>query len=392
MRMLVSTLNAASHLRTLTPLASAARAAGHDVVVAGPRGMAAEVRDDYRLDFHPVGIDWTADDASAEAIGRQLAFGAHRAYTDMLVNRVFFGEPALRAAAGIRSFAADWGADVVVRVAEEFGGYLAAEALDIPHVAVASGCTHLLRRDDIKTDLRRVRAAFGLPDDEAPDPYRHLLASFTPPGYSPEIDAITPRHYRHGQPIRRGERAPSWLADLPADRPLVLAAFGSVISGLPWKLAPIATSVLAALADLDCVAIMAAGDSAKELDVHAPEHVRVVDTIAQPLHVEAADLFLTHAGFGSVREALRAGTPMVAIPIIGDEPYHAARCADLGVATVVAPTAGAGKLRAACAEVLGEPGYRAASRRVARAMTTLPGVEQLVDDIEALTERDGETH
>lgn len=384
MRILITTLDARSHLRALVPIATAARAVGHDVVVAGPAVMASEVRGEYGLDFRPVGIDWTADDTNAETIARQLGFGAHRGYTDTLLHRVFLGEPALLAAGDIAAFAQHWRPDAVVRVAEEFGGYLAAEALGIPHMAVASGCTHLLRAGDIEAELREVRSKFGLADVAKPDPYRYLLASFTPPAYSHDLDAATLRHYRHTQPARRGEQAPPWLADLPTDKPLVFAAFGSVISGLSWKLGPIAAGVAKALSELDCVAVMAAGVMAKELADELPDQVHVVDSAAQPLLIEAADLFITHAGFGSVREALRAGTPMVAAPIIGDEPYHAARCADLGVAKVVAQNAGPKVIGRACAEVLGTPSYREAARRVARSMLSLPGVDQLVDDMCAL--------
>lgn len=386
MRILITTLDASSHLRAVVPVATAARAAGHDVVVAGPAGLARAVRDDYGLDFQPAGVDWTADDASAEAIGRQLAFGAHRAYTDTLAQKVFFGPPALRAAADLFAFAGRWRPDVVVRVAEDFGGYLAAERLGLPHAAVASGCTHLLTAAAIGAELRRIRREFGLPDDPDPDPYRYLLASFTPPSYSTDLGGTTVRCYRQAQPARRGERAPDWLAELPAGRPLVFAAFGSVIPGLSWKLEPIASAVVAALSELDCVAVVAAGDTAKDLAAQLPGQVRVVDTAAQPLLIEAADLFITHAGFGSVREALRAGTPMVALPIIGDEPYHAARCAELGVAKVVPPTAGPRVIGRACAKVLAGPEYRTAARRVSRVMLTLPGVDVLVEDLGQLAQ------
>jgi N-glycosyltransferase len=386
MRILITTINATSHLRALSPVAVAAVAAGHDVLVAGPAGMGDEVRGDYGLDFRPVGVDWTAGGDNAETIGRHLAVGAHRAYTDTLKERVFFGEPALRAAEDIRDIAATWRADVIVRVAEEFGGYLAAEALGIPQIAIASGCTHLLRTADIQPELARLHAGFGLPGTGTLDPYRHLLASFTPPGYTADLATPALRHYRHTQPSRLGERVPDWLADLPADKPLVFAAFGSVISGQSWKLAPIANALVSALGDVDCTAVVAAGDTAKELAERAPGNVRVVDTVAQPLIVEAADVFVTHAGFGSVREALRAATPMVAVPIIGDEPYHAARCADLGLAKVVPPTASARVLARACTEVLETPSYRASARRVARTMLALPGVEELVEDIRVIAE------
>jgi N-glycosyltransferase len=381
MRILIATLDSRSHLRTLVPLALTARAAGHDVVVAGAENMGAEVTSEYGLEFTPSGLDWPNTPAG-EFVGQQLAFGAGKGFVDALIKQVFLGEYGLKSGHDILEFAQSWQPDVIVRVAEEFGGYLAAEKLGIPHVAVASGDTHQLQAADIKTGLRKLRAKFGLPDEAEPDPYRYLLASFTPPGYSPELTAAaTLRHYRQTQPERAGEQLPDWVAGLPADQPLVFAAFGSVLSELSWKLGPVTANIVKALSEIDCQAVIAAGVMAEELAGQVPEHLHIVESIAQPLLIETTDLFITHAGFASVREALRAGTPMVAVPSFGDQPYQAGRCAELGLARVVSPTAGPKALMRACTEVLTEPSYAHAARRVARGLATLPGVPTLVEDV-----------
>lgn len=383
MRILISTIDATSHLRTLAPIAHIARARGDEVLIAAPVGLGAEVAA-HGLPFVAVGVDWTTDPGTAEAIGRQLAFGAHRDYTTTLVERVFLGEPALCAAADLHRLIGSWRPDVLLRVAEEFGGYLAAERAGLPHVAVASGCTHLLDASAVRAPLRRLRDRYGLPAVDNPDPYRHMLAAFTPPGYDDYRTPDTLRRYRQAQPGRVGERLPEWVAELPADRPLVYAAFGSVVPGLDWKMQPLASTVLAALAKLDCVAVVAAGSTAPALSAPS-EHVRVVDRVPQPLLLETADLFLTHAGFGSVREGLRAGTPMVAVPVIGDEPYHADRLARLGVAATL-PATGLrpDRLTAACARVLSTPSYREAARAVRRRVLALPPVEALIADVATL--------
>jgi N-glycosyltransferase len=249
----------------------------------------------------------------------------------------------------------------------------------------------MLTPELIADKLGTLRASYGLPADG--DPYPYLLASFTFPGYCPELDAIgTIRHYRQPQAARRGERVPDWLAGTgdaawpPAGKPLVFAAFGSVLPGVSWKTGPIIAAVLRALNDLDCAAVLAAGPTAADLIGEAGPLVRVVETAPQPLLIEAADLFITHAGFGSVREALRAGTPMLAIPIIGDQPYHAARCADLGTARSLRTTASPAAIGRACAEMLAPgAGYQAAARRVQRECLTLPPVDDLVEDLVALT-------
>ncbi|MEV0001623.1 glycosyltransferase [Micromonospora sp. NPDC050980] len=383
MRILISTIDAASHLRVLAPVALAALAGGHEVLVAAPAGLRHEAGA-HGLDFAPVGEDWTRDAVTVEAIGRQLAFGAHRDYNSTLVERVFLGEPALSAAADLQRLIRAWQPDVLLRVAEEFGGYLAAERAGLPHAAVASGYTHLLGPTAVRAPLRRLRERYGLPDTDAPDPYPWLLAAFTPPGYEDHPTPGTLRRYRQAQPDRAGERLPGWVGRLPSDRPLVFAAFGSVVPDVDWKMRPLAGTVLAALGALDCVAVVAAGSTAANL--HSGwEHVRVVDRVAQPLLLEAADLFVTHAGFGSVREGLRAGVPMMAVPVIGDEPYHADRCARLGVAGVLpAANLRPQRLTAACADVLSTPSYREAARVVQRRLLALPPVDVLVADLVTL--------
>lgn len=380
MRILFSTVKAASHLRTLVPVALAARERGHTVAVAGAPSMGAEVTGEYGLDFVPAGGDWTTDAGTAEAIGRQLAFGAHDAYLTTLVDRVFLGPPAAHLARDI--LALDRRPDLVVRVAEEFGGYLAAEALGIPHAAVASGCTHLLGPDRVGARVAAARTAFGLPAETA-DPYRFLLASFAPPGYLDGVlDGGKPRYYRQPEVRRVGERLPAWLSTVDGERDLVYVAFGSVLPGLGWKLRPVLNAVVDALGRLDRPVVVAAGAAAGELS-RVPAGVRVVDRVAQPPLLRRCGLFVTHCGFASVREALAAGTPMVCLPIIGDEPYHAARCAALGVGRVV-PAVSARSVAAAVADVLGTARYAERARAVRAEIDALPSVDELVADLEAL--------
>src|SRR4029079_1150734 len=83
MRILFTTLNATSHLRLLAPIVLAARAAGHETLLAGPSGLAAEAAE-YVLAFAPVGTDWTHDQALTSTVAQQLAFGAHEDYNRTL--------------------------------------------------------------------------------------------------------------------------------------------------------------------------------------------------------------------------------------------------------------------------------------------------------------------
>jgi UDP:flavonoid glycosyltransferase YjiC (YdhE family) len=83
--------------------------------------------------------------------------------------------------------------------------------------------------------------------------------------------------------------------------------------------------------------------------------------------------------------ALAAGLPLVNIPLGGDQPENAARCAEMGVGLTIPPeerTAEA--IRAAVREILSSPMYRENARRISEQMAALPGPEYAVALLERL--------
>jgi N-glycosyltransferase len=96
-------------------------------------------------------------------------------------------------------------------------------------------------------------------------------------------------------------------------------------------------------------------------------------------------VFVTHAGFNSVKESMIAGIPMVAIPSTADQPYCADRCAALGVAEIIAPDRRKPDVvRAATLRVLGNSSYRAKAIEFRRQMLALPGHDHMVEFLERL--------
>jgi UDP:flavonoid glycosyltransferase YjiC (YdhE family) len=93
----------------------------------------------------------------------------------------------------------------------------------------------------------------------------------------------------------------------------------------------------------------------------------------------ASEIFVTHAGFSSVREALSAGVPMVAVPLFADQTANAVRVRELGVG-VRADAAGltADSLAAAVELVLGDPAYRSAARGFRGSIAELPPITDFV--------------
>jgi N-glycosyltransferase len=202
-----------------------------------------------------------------------------------------------------------------------------------------------------------------------------------PQAYEPDAVPVPGiRRYRQTSPLLPGDRLPRWLVDRPAGRPLVLVAFGTITPGLAaWRDA--VGAIVAGLGEVDCTVVVLGGG----LPGTPPANVRLVDWLPQPLVLECCDLFVTHGGFNSVREALRLGVPMVIVPWLTDQPANAARCAQLGVARAIDPdelTPAA--VSGACTCVLEDPAYRRRAATIRRHMLALPGLDVLVSDLEAI--------
>jgi N-glycosyltransferase len=393
MRILFTTLPVETHLRPLVSVAEAARARGHEVAVCAPASFRDEV-ELYGLPLLPAGKDW---------ITAMLAplFGADSIPADQisalmrrLVSEGIPGDGALGMAYDVIGHIRDFRADVVVREAYEMGGYLAAEAVGVPHasVGVVGRATEFLDPALLGPPLDERRRALGLPPDpRAERPYAHLHAHFMPPDYDPEELAIpTLRCYRHHTVDRPGDALPPWVGRIDPARPLVYASLGTV-APLFRAADDRLRAIVEGLGDADCEAVVAVGQGrCEELAAAAPPNVHVVDTVAQPLLLDTVDLLVTHAGFTSVRESLRAGVPMVAVPWIAENHLIARRCAELGLALVLDwESLDAGTVSRACAAALADPALRARARSMQRQMLSLGSVDALVADIEELAARPG---
>src|SRR6476646_3596908 len=145
MRILFTTKNGAGHFGPLIPFARAFRRAGHDVLVAAPRGAAGMVR----AEGLPL---WTFDDPPAGERGDIFArIDARAAYPGV------FG--ACRA----------WEPDAVVSEITEFAGPLAAEAVGVPSATVGLSQRGKEERviPVVLRALDELRERFGLRPDPA---------------------------------------------------------------------------------------------------------------------------------------------------------------------------------------------------------------------------------
>ena len=105
---------------------------------------------------------------------------------------------------------------------------------------------------------------------------------------------------------------------------------------------------------------------------------------------EMEDLVVTHAGHGTTIKALSRGVPLVCLPMGRDQNDVAARVVAAGAGVRLRPGSKAGKVAKAIQEVLGDPAYAAAARRMAESIASDVDPDRAVAEIEALLPRSAE--
>jgi N-glycosyltransferase len=276
--------------------------------------------------------------------------------------------------------------DLVLRDGGEFSGLLVAEALGVPQLA-ASGTANVLDPAELQPVLNRRRGEVGLPTVADPGAiHRYGRLESMPEQYSFTAWRDTGTVHRYQQPaaIRAGGSLPGWLAELPAEQPLVVAAVGTVLPASVFDAARLLRTITAALGELDCQAVVATGGVELGPVAVPSDRVHLVDRVDQPLLLRCAQLLVTHGGYNSVREAIGAGVPMAVLPCFGDQHTNAERVHAHGLGRHLPATTSPGELASLVRELLADTGVTARIRQAQRRMLALPPVEAVVDLLEKL--------
>jgi UDP:flavonoid glycosyltransferase YjiC (YdhE family) len=397
MRVLLTGLPIFSHIvPALVPVARALQAQGHDVAVASGASVAEVVRSAGIRFVELAGIGSHAELAEGSELAElaRLTTIPHpatlvgRGYPPADADRdfqlMFLGPLARLSTAGILAAARPWRPDLVVSESLEYGGYLAAASLGVPHAVLDTAPLMTLTHPAIPDWLDDLRVARGLPPAQGQSRHGGLFRAGLLPRcwYPTSLDGPSLRVY---QPP---EKAPSTPVEpLPGRRPgepFVLATMGSVAPDLLNGHRRIFEALLTALGRVGCPAVVALG-SKQALAAWTgdrPPNVRLTDFAPQRSLLSMSSVFVTHAGFSGVREALLAGVPMITVPLFGDQQPNAARVTELGagldhcVTSISTQTLTAGLRR-----VLDEPSFRTAAQEIRRLSRDLPGFDQLASDL-----------
>ncbi|MFF9670987.1 glycosyltransferase [Streptomyces eurythermus] len=400
MRVLCTTLGSPSHGRAQLPLLRALAKAGHQVLVVTTEALAPVFHDDdvevraVLPQFDPIAM-----------LGPHLAElqdGAELSLSSPVLPRLL-----MRALAGpsikphldiLAPVAREFRPDLILRDGMDMAAVLTAERLGVPQLPTPSGFSNTIEPEEVLPRLNERRRELGLPERDDPlSLVAHGRVDYVPPSHSFCRHLPPALAYRQTVDVERHQVLPGWVVELPTDRPLVYAAIGTALpvvreqmgagaNPLPVEIPDVTESleaILGAAAELDDCTVIVSTSGVPVDTGGLPGHVRVTERVPQPLLLESVDLFLTHGGFNSVREALRTGTPLAVLPHFGDQHVNAERVVELGLGGHITDRSVRG-ITDVCRTLLADPAPRARMRAAQLAMLTLPDIEQAVGDLEAI--------
>ena len=369
MRVLFTFTGGRGHVEPLLPLATAARSAGHAVAFAGRPSVLPVV---LELDFEAFATEPPGKPAQRIPLRRLDPEREARDFRDG-----FAAHLARQRAPRVAALCSEWRPDVVVCSETDFGAMVAAERLELPFASVVVLAAGTFAFPElVGGPLDRVRAEHGLPPDpELAMLSGHLVLAPLPPSYRDPAFPLPPttRYFR-----------PLDVAGAPPDDPAaVYFTLGTVFN---LESGNLFSRVLSGLAELPVEVVATVGSEIDPAEFGPlPPHVRVERFLAQAEILPRCSAVVSHGGSGSVLGALAHGLPQVLIPMGADQPLNAARCEELGVARVLDAVAATPEtVREAVADVLTEPGYRAAAGRLEEEFAALPGPELAVQLLERL--------
>jgi len=390
-RFLFTTLAGSGHFHPLVPPAKALEQAGHVVAFAAPSSFRASIeRSGFQA--YPAGFDRPHDGADDRFLQLTRAIDAlppdGPARTLFRIRDLFAGLYAERMIPDLLAIADEWRPDAIVRDVGEFGAYIAAEVLDIPHATVRSNTmlSTYSERHIVSAQISRLRAAYGLaPDPDSASLFRYLHLAFEPPHFhDPALPLAPTSHLLRPIPFDQSgdEILPAWVAGLPP-RPTVYATLGTAFNR---RVPELFKAILDGLRTEPVNLILTVGRDGNpaELGPQA-DGTHVERYVPQNLLFPHCALVVCHAGFSTVTASLSHGLPMVTLAIDADQPVNAHRCSALGVAEVIeyglrTPES----IRDAVRRVLDTPGYRLKAEAIRDEMVLLPGPDHAAGLLERL--------
>lgn len=203
----------------------------------------------------------------------------------------------------------------------------------------------------------------------------------TSPLFQPYADSFDHERYRFVGPILQPRpEAPAFpFEQLDERKPLIYISLGTMVA----EQAHFFRLCMQALAQSNWQVVIAVGKSASpEILQDIPANCLIQQFVPQLEILQRASLFITHGGMNSVNEALAYNVPLVIVPQGADQHLIARQVAKLGAGKQLsAHDFTAEKIRQAVEEVLTQPTYTQAARRIGESLRTAGGSHRAVAEI-----------
>lgn len=388
MRILFATAPGYGLTLPVVPLTWAARAAGHEVLLATTSEMT-DVGARAGLTVHDVfperdvWADVMAMVNGGDGRGEELPEVYRLAAQDPGPFSLFTATMTEGTVAAGRAF----GADLVVTTSDHAAGTLTAAALGVPVLEVGNRVSWSTRdRQDLDrfgggAVVDHVRATLGI--EGTPVPLARIdVRAPSMGGMAADAEEADARDGAPWWPMRfvpynGGTVLPGWAVGRP-ERPRIAVTLGTVVPAMSG-VSSLAV-VLEALAAMEAEVVLAAGTADLAGLGELPATVRSVGYLPLSAFVPSCSAIVHHGGSGTTATPLFYGVPQLVLPSFADNPMSAERVVARGVGLSYDPTGlDAATVRDAVGRLLDEPSFRVAAGEVAAEMATQPSPAAVLD-------------
>jgi hypothetical protein len=214
-----------------------------------------------------------------------------------------------------------------------------------------------------------------------------LIAQFTVEEFEyPRSDA--PDNLRFFGPMSRHAASasvtpkPEWWGELDGSRPVVYVTQGTVSNE---DFTALVGPTLEGLAEEDVTVVVSTGRRPLSALPPLPANARAAEFLPDAELLPKVAVYITNGGYGGLHYAMENGVPIVVAGDTEDKPEGAARVAWAGVGINLKTGRPKPKaIRHAVRKVLSDGRYRAGSQRIGAAIAASPGVDGLIDEMEAM--------